>query len=61
MSHAPIKLSTYRVWLFSKRGKLKVRQHRKRGCSGLVLGEIIIRKAGHTGSAQWLTDMECAH
>ena len=29
MSHAPIKLSAYRVWLLSKRGKLKVRQHRK--------------------------------
>lgn len=29
MSHALIKLSAYRVWLFSQRGKLKVRQHRK--------------------------------
>lgn len=29
MSHAPIKLSAYRVCFFSKWGKLKVRQHRK--------------------------------
>lgn len=33
----------------------------ERGCSGLLLGEIIMGKAGHTGSAQWLMDMECAH
>lgn len=29
MSHAPIKLSAYGVWLFSKWGKLEVRQHTK--------------------------------
>lgn len=60
MSHARIKRSTCRVWLFSKRGKLKVRQRRK-GLFGLLLGEIVLRKAGHTESAQWLTDTECAH
>lgn len=60
MSHAPIKLSAYRAWLFLNGGNLKSGS-RGRGCPGLLLGEIIMRKAGHTGSAQWLIDMECAH
>lgn len=48
MSHARIKPSTCRVWLFSKRGKLKVRQHRK-GLFGPLAGRNYFKKSRSHG------------